>query len=88
MRETFSERREIAIRALQREGLQICGPAEFGGTNLWIGGPKGLDSIAFATALREDGVLIEPRGAVFLQRAPDGSPVFPDRILLNLKPLH
>src|SRR5690625_1083325 len=68
MWEVFAERREITVRALQREGLEICGAAEFGGTNLWIGGPEGLDSLAFAAALREDGVLIEPGAPFFFSK--------------------
>jgi len=64
MRKAFKERREIMTDALQREGLEISGAASFGGTNLWIKGPDGLDSVAFADDLRQDGVLIEP-GAPF-----------------------
>lgn len=62
----FAERREIATKALQREGLELRGAPVFGGTNLWVGGPDGLDSTAFADALRQDGVLIEP-GASFYE---------------------
>lgn len=68
MRVAFAERREVAVRALRRENLEICGAAEFGGTNLWVGGPEGLDSIRLAVALRQDGVLIEP-GAPFFEVA-------------------
>jgi GntR family transcriptional regulator/MocR family aminotransferase len=62
----FAARREIATLALQREGLELRGAAAFGGTNLWVSGPDGLDSTALAEALRQDGVLIEP-GASFYE---------------------
>ena len=64
MRKAFAARRDIMTRALEREGLEIAGAASFGGTNLWIKGPDGLDSLRFAQELRQDGVLIEP-GAPF-----------------------
>ncbi|MEM7224488.1 MAG: PLP-dependent aminotransferase family protein [Pseudomonadota bacterium] len=70
MRMAFAERRMIMTQALEREGLEIAGAASFGGTNLWIKGPDGLDSLAFARELREDGVLIEP-GAPFFDGTKD-----------------
>jgi GntR family transcriptional regulator/MocR family aminotransferase len=69
LRTALAERREIAVRAIEREGLELRGAAAFGGTNLWIGGPEGLDSVRLAEALRTDGVLIEP-GAPFFSGKP------------------
>jgi len=68
MRKAFAERREILTRALENKGLEISGAASFGGTNLWIKGPDGLDSLRFAHELRDDGVLIEP-GAPFFENS-------------------
>ena len=75
MRKVFAERREIMTNALERNGLEISGAATFGGTNLWVKGPEGLDSLAFAHRLREDGVLIEP-GAPFFDNADKPVPFF------------
>ncbi|MGI9356355.1 MAG: PLP-dependent aminotransferase family protein, partial [Rhizobiaceae bacterium] len=66
MRKVFAERRTILTQALQNEGLKIAGAATFGGTNLWIKGPEGLDSLQLARVLHDDGVLIEP-GAPFFE---------------------
>ena len=66
LRKAFAERRRVLTRALESEGLEIAGAASFGGTNLWIKGPDGLDSNQFAQDLRADGVLIEP-GAPFFE---------------------
>lgn len=66
LRKAFAERRQVTTRALNREGLEIAGAASFGGSNLWIKGPEGLDSLGFARELRDDGVLIEP-GAPFFE---------------------
>lgn len=73
LRTTFAERREVAVRAIEREGLELRGAATFGGTNLWLGGREDADSVRLAEALQEDGVLIEP-GAPFF-----GSPAAPIR---------
>ena len=64
MRKVFKERREILTDALEQEGLEVSSAASFGGTNLWIKGPDGLDSLKLAEQLRDDSVLIEP-GAPF-----------------------
>ena len=66
MRKVFAERRTILTQALQNEGLKIAGAATFGGSNLWIKGPDGLDSLQLARVLHDDGVLIEP-GAPFFE---------------------
>lgn len=66
MRKVFAERREIMTRSLEREGIEISNAASFGGTNFWIKGPDGLDSVQFAHELRDDGVLVEP-GAPFFE---------------------
>lgn len=64
MRRVFAERRDVVTHAIEREGLEIAGAASFGGTNLWIRGPDGLDSLRLAEDLLQDSVLIEP-GAPF-----------------------
>ena len=70
LRRAFATRRAVLTEALEKEGLEISGAANFGGTNFWIRGPDGLNSTRFADALREDGVLIEP-GAPFFDKAED-----------------
>ena len=70
LRMAFAERRKIMTSALEGEGLEIAGAASFGGTNLWVKGPDGLDSLRFARELRHDGVLIEP-GAPFFDNRQD-----------------
>jgi GntR family transcriptional regulator/MocR family aminotransferase len=75
LRAAFAERREITTRALERAGLEISGAASFGGTNLWVKGPEGLDSLRFAEALRQDGVLIES-GAPFFDNCETPIPFF------------
>jgi GntR family transcriptional regulator/MocR family aminotransferase len=71
MRSAFAVRRAAAVRAIGYQGLEICGMADFGGTNLWLGGPEGLDSSRLAEELKQDGVLMEP-GAPFFEH---GNPV-------------
>ncbi len=75
MRKAFAERREITTRALEREGLEISGAASFGGTNFWVKGPEGLDSLRLADELRQDGVLIEA-GAPFFDNCREPIPFF------------
>ena len=72
LRKAFAARRKILTETLERAGLEIAGAASFGGSNLWIKGPDGLDSLRFAQALRDDGVLIEP-GTPFFEQAPASS---------------
>ena len=75
MRKAFAERRDVMTAALENEGLEISGASSFGGTNLWIKGPDGLDSFTLARDLRDDGVLIEP-GAPFFENDRDPIPFF------------
>ena len=75
MRKAFAERRDVMTAALENEGLEISGASSFGGTNLWIRGPDGLDSLTLARELRDDGVLIEP-GAPFFENDRDPIPFF------------
>ncbi len=70
MRSVFAERREVLIEALERSGLELCGSADFGGTNLWVGGPAGLCAARLERELRKDGVLIEA-GTPFFEQ-PEG----------------
>ncbi len=66
MRNAFAQRREVLMNALHQSGIEICGSAEFGGTNLWVGAPEGTDSTGLALLLRSLSVLIEP-GTPFFQ---------------------
>ena len=75
MRKSFAERRDVMTTALETEGLEISGASSFGGTNLWIKGPDGLDSLTLARDLRDDGVLIEP-GAPFFDNDHEPIPFF------------
>lgn len=64
MRIEYQRRHEVMAAALEREGLNVAGAADFGGSSFWIEGPEGLDSTALMHELRNDGVLIES-GAPF-----------------------
>jgi GntR family transcriptional regulator/MocR family aminotransferase len=69
MRVEYAKRYDIMTASLGREGLQVAGRSNFGGTSFWIEGPKGLDADLFTETLRSDGVLIE-----------SGSPFFAEQI--------
>ena len=63
----FETRRRVMLEAVRAEGLAIAGPAEMGGSSLWMRTPDGIDAQRLTEALREDSVLIEPGAAFFHQ---------------------
>ena len=63
MRGAFKRRRQVMEEAIVANGLQVAGQGGFGGSSYWM--RAGVDSEALATALRADGVLIEPGRAFF-----------------------
>ena len=65
MRKAFAERRRVLTAALERDGLEIAGAASFGGTNLWIKGPDGLDSVSLCHCAAQRRGLDRTRRAVF-----------------------
>ena len=67
MRNAFHERYSLAVEALAHSGLRVAGASNFGGTSLWIDGPKDLCSEKLASSLLPDGVIIEA-GAPFFAR--------------------
>lgn len=69
----FTARREVMLRAVRAEGLEIAGAAEDGGSSLWMRCPPGVAVRELAQRLRADSVLIEPGDAFF------GDPEAPDR---------
>ena len=75
MRQAFAERREVATRALEAADFVIAGAARFGGANLWVRAPGGVDSALLAERLLPKGVVIEP-GAPFFDRLEGGTPFF------------
>lgn len=68
----FAARREVMLRAVRAQGLEIAGPAEDGGSSLWMRCPEGIAASDLADRLRADGVLIEPGRPFF------GAPDAPD----------
>lgn len=66
MRAEYAKRHVIMAEALRREGIEVAGAADFGGTSFWLEGPAGLDADLLAQMLVGDGVLIE-----------SGAPFFP-----------
>lgn len=75
LRLAFAERRKIIVNALEKANIEIAGAPNFGGTNLWIKGPAGLDSSQLAIDLLRDGVLVEP-GAPFFNNLDGSTPFF------------
>jgi len=75
MRNTFADRRQVLWDALANAGLKVAGAASFGGTNLWLKGPDGMDSTALSLDLQNDSVLIEA-GTPFFDNAAGRIPFF------------
>ena len=75
MRRHFAKRRDYMVAALQRHNIEIAGAAQFGGTSLWVKAPDGIDTVDLATALIDDGVVIEP-GAPFFNGPMNSSTYF------------
>ncbi|MEM9426066.1 MAG: PLP-dependent aminotransferase family protein [Pseudomonadota bacterium] len=60
----LAARRQVMSDAIKTHGLQIAGEGK-GGSSFWMRAPKGTDTSALTTTLRDDGVLIEPGTAFF-----------------------
>ncbi|MES2666076.1 MAG: PLP-dependent aminotransferase family protein [Pseudomonadota bacterium] len=65
MRTAFRRRRLAMDEAIRDHGLTIAGQGGFGGSSIWMRAPEGVDTEPLASALRADGVLIEPGRAFF-----------------------
>jgi GntR family transcriptional regulator/MocR family aminotransferase len=67
--EALGRRREVAARALEREGLRALAPDVAGGSSFWVDAGDGVDSAELARRLRARSVLVEP-GYVFFGPQP------------------
>ena len=65
MARVYGERRAALEAAIAAQGLMRAGPAEAGGSSVWMQAPEGVDTVDLAENLQEKGVLIEPGAAFF-----------------------
>lgn len=64
MARAYQDRRHVLDAAIAAHGLTVAGPANFGGSAVWLRAP-GADMDSVAAGLRAMGVLIEPGAAFF-----------------------
>ncbi len=65
MRNAYKRRRQVMDDAIREHGLTVAGQGGFGGSSFWMRAPAHVDTELLASALRSDGVLIEPGRAFF-----------------------
>ena len=70
MSRAYHDRRNVMDAALHATGLTIAGQGTYGGSSVWLRGPKGLDTTVLAHSLRSKGVLIEPGAPFFAGDTP------------------
>ncbi len=69
MRDTFSQRYQVMLAAMDAAGLAPVRPSVFGGTSFWMVTQDGLDARALAQDVRKSGVLLEPGYPFFADTA-------------------
>ena len=68
MSQSLHKRRSLMEDAIHASGLTIAGRGAYGGSSFWMRAPDHVNTNTLASALRGDGVLIEP-GAPFFTGA-------------------
>ncbi len=71
MQAAYRRRRALVLEGLEATGLRLAGPAEAGGSSLWLKAP--VPAAPLARQLRAEGVLVEAGDAFF----PEGSGLGP-----------
>jgi GntR family transcriptional regulator / MocR family aminotransferase len=70
MSQSLHKRRSLMEDAIHASGLTIAGRGAYGGSSFWMRAPDHVNTNTLASALRSEGVLIEPGAPFFTGAAP------------------